>query len=276
MLIVNKLKEIFMAKIDYNSWQEYSNKQDYNNQINFFQIKNDGESAIVRFVEDEPEKYDIIALHTIQEGTKFKKISCLRQPYEPIANCPLCESDNKVLNRVFVKLIQYVEENGKITPKFCIWERPAQFVKTLGSYRQEYGELLNNVFKIVRHGSGKSTTYEILYLPPQRYPENEYPSDASVFNGYTALGKIVKEIKYKAMYEMVNGSEATEPTNEPIVPKQQTDFDKPFVPEQPMHKQEAIQPNEDVVQQRKPWEVPTSSNVQNNDIPTQPRRPRFY
>lgn len=284
-----------MAKINYSSWQQYSNRS--NNQVDFFSIKEDGGSAIVRFMESDPNDYEIIALHNVKDGQKFKKISCIRNPYDPIDNCPLCSDGNKVQYRFFVKLLKYENENGEIVTKSCVWERPMAFAEKLNSLVEEYGDLKDNLFRVVKHGSGRDTTYDVLYAPATKYPNAQYPIETKALSEFVAFGRIVKDWGYDEIVKFMGSQDTTQQATqqEPVVQKSQSVFNDSigglppmdlvrddyvvpkFVPPVEQETQPAI--SQDAAQQparqRKPWEVPTSTDGQDQQF-TRPNRPKYY
>lgn len=293
-----------MAKIDYNAWQQYSNRQSNNttsgNKLNFLQLKGDGDYAIVRFLEIGPETYDIGAIHTLGKENKYKRVSCIRTPYEPLENCPLCASGQKVMMRMYVKCIQYVEENGEIVEKPSLWDRPAGFAKQLNSLIEEYGDLDKCLFKVVRSGDGLDTKYDIMYAPTSKYPDEKYPiTTKCYFDNFSAFGRLVKEYTYEQLQELASGKTLdqiyqgskqstsenlveTTKHQESVAKKVETNSDGftmtndlPIEPKYETNSVEKVveattQPTTQVEQrQRKPWEVPTE-NYQPNQ--TTPRR----
>lgn len=279
-----------MAKIDYNSWKQYSSKQNNDNnggsKIGFLQLKNDGDYAIVRFLDVDPATYDIGALHTLGKENKYRRISCPRNPFDPMDKCPLCENGEKVLMKMYVKLINYVDENGEIVEKPCLWERPAGFAKKLNSLIDEYGDISECLFKVVRNGSGLDTTYEILYAPANKYPNEKYPMESkSVFDGYSAFGKLVKEYTFEQLNDLVHGKTIDQINAEIYGNKEEkVEQEKPIETEsvkqsappveeykpEPAYRESSFQGSE--TRQRKPWEVPTQED---NNPQVTPRR-RYY
>lgn len=190
-----------MAQISYEIAQNLTeNKSD----IGFFSLKNDGDEAIVRFPYRSTEDFEILSVHTIKVNNTDRKISCLRNPHDPISACPLCANGKKyagrfgevdesaIQNKFFVKMLQYIRNaDGTVTAQPVIWERPIGFAKELGNLMKEYGPLNECVFKLVRTGTGTSTRYTIMFGNPNVYRNDIYVNDTSAFDNYTALGRIV-------------------------------------------------------------------------------------
>jgi len=185
-----------MAKLDFNNYQNFTQQQSRPDtpttshnyaRVTYFNLTNDGDEAIVRFPYSTPDQFDIRTVHTVKMGKAFRKINCLRDPREPLDNCPLCKSGNRVQLRFFTKLLMYVKDgSGNIESQACIWDRPASFAQTLKSYMDDYGDLRNLVFKIRRHGAkgDLSTTYDILPANPEIYKPTIYVADFKAFDNF--------------------------------------------------------------------------------------------
>ena len=84
-----------MANISFND-MDFSENNNFENSVGFFNLKEDGEEAIVRFVLDSVDDMEIYSVHTVKDEGKFKKFNCLRSPKEPTSKCPFCEKDAQV------------------------------------------------------------------------------------------------------------------------------------------------------------------------------------
>ena len=193
-----------MARISFDTLQETSVTNTGNNEgnnIKLFALKNDGDVAIVRIMHDSVADFDILTNHKIKVGDKWRSISCIRDPREPIDNCPLCKANEKIQQRFYIHMIQYVQDatTGAITAVPVVWDRAAgEYATKFKTLIEEYGPLSNQIFKIKRNGKARdmSTTYEILFGSPNMYPETMYPKNTEVFKDYTALGRIVLDKNY--------------------------------------------------------------------------------
>ena len=70
-----------------------------------FSLKNDKEEAIVRIMEDSVENFELLTTHPINVDGKFRTVSCIRTPQEPIDNCPFCKNNTKIQSKIFIKMI---------------------------------------------------------------------------------------------------------------------------------------------------------------------------
>ena len=194
-----------MARISFDTFQETANTSQGNYDVKLFSLKDDGDEAVVRIMHDSIEDFDIITTHSVKIGENYRKVSCIRDPREPIDNCPLCKSGSNIQQRFFIHMIQYEKDQaGNITATPVVWERAAkEYATKFKTLIEEYGPLSESVFKIRRNGKkgDMSTTYEILYGNPNIYRPDIYPKDATPFEGYTALGKIVFDKTFEEINE---------------------------------------------------------------------------
>lgn len=177
--------------------------------VGFFNIA-DGQEAIVRFLINSVDDFEIYTVHPITVGQSSypnRRISCLRTnpKTDPMNYCPLCARGEKVQQRMYIKMIQYVNENGQITPKAVVWDRPAySYAPQLKSYLDNYGPLTNIVCKIVRHGAGLDTKYDIIpNLNPQMFNEQIYPKTFSDFEGFNILGSMIMDRTFEDINQFV-------------------------------------------------------------------------
>ena len=168
------------------------------NQVGFFSLKNDGDVAIVRFMHDTTDDFDVMSVHDVKLDNKYRKISCLRNSvYDDIENCPLCAGGYDVKHKFFIHLIEYSQDatTGQIiaTPK--IWERTLSYAKELKNLLINYGPLSNSLFKVQRNGvtGDMKTKYNIMYCPPTTFPESMYPKIDNPFKDYDVLGTMVMD-----------------------------------------------------------------------------------
>lgn len=217
-----------MAKINWNDFQARAAELEARQQaqgngprVGFFTLKNDGDEAIVRIMHDSPEDFDILAVHQTTVDGKFRNVSCLRNPSDPMDMCPFCAANKKFATRLYIHLIQYVrDENNQIVAQPKVWERSTAYAKQLAEYINEYGPLSDMIFKIKRSGAKGSmdTTYTIIPANAKLYPEDIYARDSSLFDGYEALGHAVLDKNYEEMVAMLDGAPTTQQSAAPARP----------------------------------------------------------
>ena len=184
-----------MARINFDTFQQAMKEQDNtpSNGVGFFGLKNDGDEALVRILHNSSDDFDIVAVHNVKVGERYRKVNCLNGDGQ--GTCPLCTANNRSQYRFFVHMVQYVKnEQGQIVPKLVIWDRSAkQMSQKLVSMIQEYGPLSDSVFKIRRSGAAGSmeTTYEIMFANPNIYKPELYPIPEGAFANYNVIGGAV-------------------------------------------------------------------------------------
>ena len=227
-------------KINWNEFQERAAAMEERQQngngskVSFFTLKNDGDEAVVRIMHDSPEDFDMLAVHQTTIDGRFRNVSCLRSPTDPMDMCPFCSEGKKVNLRLYLHMIQYVkDENGQVVAKPVVWERSTAYARTVAQYIAEYGPLSDMIFKIKRNGAKGSmdTTYTIIPANAKLYPEDIYVKDYSMFDGYQALGHAVLDKNYEQMMQLLDGAPTT-PVQPVAAPKtyQQTTYTAPQRP----------------------------------------------
>ena len=176
-----------MGKINWNDFQAKAAEMEARQQsqgngprVGFFTLKNDGDEAIVRIMHDSPEEFDILAVHPVQVDGRFRNVSCLRGPSDPMDMCPFCLENKKLATKIYIHMIQYVrDENNQIVAQPKVWERTTAYARQLAEYINEYGPLSDMIFKIKRNGAAGSmeTTYTIMPANAKLYPEDLYVKD---------------------------------------------------------------------------------------------------
>lgn len=195
-----------MAKVNFNNVDEIEAQTQGNggpgSDVGFFTLRNDNDEAVVRFMCDSTDDFEILTVHDVQLGSKYRKVNCIRDPREPLDNCPLCKSGARINNRFFIKLIQYDKVPDpttgmvRVVPKAMMWERSTAYAKTLKSYLDNYGPLSDIICKIIRHGKAgdMQTTYEIVpNLSKAVYKDEIYVKETNLFGDFEAFGTVVMD-----------------------------------------------------------------------------------
>lgn len=143
-----------MAEFGINDADNYGNAA---NSGSFFQLKNDKDSAKVRFLYSGIDDVKGYAVHQVElESGKKRYVNCLRNYTDPLDACPLCKANYKVMPKLFIKL--YNEDAGECQ----LWERGKSYFQKLGNMAARLNPLCNHVVEIVRNGKkdDKNTTYD--------------------------------------------------------------------------------------------------------------------
>ena len=162
--------------------------------VGYFSLKNDGDSAVVRFMIDSVDDLNVVFMHTVKVDGRFRAINCLRDPLQPASSCPLCSADNRPKQRIYIPLLSYErDDKGELIAVPRIWERPVFYEKRLSALTSEYGKLSNMLFRIVRNGAAGGTVYPVKFTtvavpgkntnaPIVNLTNNVYTSEAEEFN----------------------------------------------------------------------------------------------
>ena len=199
-----------MAQISFEQLQTMGNNNNYDesSQVGFFNLQNDGQEAVVRFICDSTKDFEILTVHDISLNGKIRQANCVRDARSDVSNCPLCATGHKLSNKVYIKLIQYNRDpSGAVTAKPMVWSRGANWATKLKGYLDNYGPLSDIICKIVRHGAKGSlqTEYEVIpNLNKQIYRDDIYVKDTSAFDNWQALGRIVFNKTFDELAEFVS------------------------------------------------------------------------
>lgn len=195
-----------MGKVDFQTYRKMmestgggSNQTSDSSQdrkyVGYFSLKDDGDSSVVRFMFDKVEDLDVVFLHSVKIDGRFRSISCLRDPMQPVSACPLCESGDNPKQRIYIPLISYErDETGNVVAVPKIWERPVSYEKRLQSLISEYGPLSNLLFRVVRNGKAgdtKTTYTEMPLVNKEVYNDSVYVKNTHAFDGYDVIGRVV-------------------------------------------------------------------------------------
>lgn len=161
----------------------------------FFTLKNDKDTARVRFLYRTMDDVKGIAAHKVDVNGKERYVNCLRSYNEPIDNCPFCKAQYKLIPRIFVKLYNVD------TDEFQIWERGKTFFSTLASIANHCNPMCNQVVEVTRNGKAgdQKTTYTT-------YPIENSAFNLDEFDEVDAMGSIVLQKTASEMnYYIQNG-----------------------------------------------------------------------
>lgn len=129
---------------------------------NFFQLKDDGDSALVRFLFDKEDDVDnfIRSVHVLEKDNRSTDVDCIRTPEDPVEDCPFCKERIRLQVRFYIPL--WDEDKQKVV----WWTRSRGFIeKVIKQIREVDTEsIAGTPFKIVRSGKAGSfdTSYEFI------------------------------------------------------------------------------------------------------------------
>lgn len=121
----------------------------------YLKLVDDGDYETVTILADKVEDIPIYAVHRIEVGGRFLKVSCLREADEGIEVCPLCASGKHPAS-ISVELILHTALGVKV------FERGKKFISKLQHWAKRHPLLCKPVFEISRIGKAgdMQTTYE--------------------------------------------------------------------------------------------------------------------
>lgn len=142
-----------MASFGFNDKDNYGQQ----NKGSFFSLKNDKDTAHVRFLYRSMDDVKGYSVHRVAVGDSERYVNCLRNYNDPIDKCPFCKAQFKVTPKLFVPL--YNEDVKEVQ----LWERGKTFFDKLSGIAARYNPMHGNIFEIVRNGKkgDMQTTYDI-------------------------------------------------------------------------------------------------------------------
>lgn len=147
-----------MGRVSYQDIDKYGG----NGGAGFFSLKDDGDTARVRFMYNSVEDVEAFAVHEIRDDEdKRKYINCLRDYRQPLDTCPFCANKMRTQVKLFVPLYNIDTDNVQL------WERGKKFMQKMTSVCSRYSNsttpLCSHQFEIERNGKKgeTTTTYEI-------------------------------------------------------------------------------------------------------------------
>lgn len=130
-------------------------------QTDYFQLVDDGDTAVVTFLYDDPDgnDMDFYVVHPVEIDGRRKYIGCnaVDGDTDNPDNCPLCQEKFKRQERLFLQLYNHD------TQKVEVWERGQSFVAKIIRMIKKFEFLVEQDFEIERIGKkgDQRTTYEI-------------------------------------------------------------------------------------------------------------------
>ena len=152
-----------MPRFSYEDAEKYGSK---GGGANFFQLKQDGETAKVHLLGDDMNDFPGYAVHRVPVGDGYRYVNCLREAGAPVTDCPFCAegSKDKDLSKVHAKL--FIPLYDCATDEIKIWERGKTFFRDLASYCSHNPNVSEVVTEIERRGkpNDTNTTYGLYAL----------------------------------------------------------------------------------------------------------------
>lgn len=150
----------------------------------FFSLKDDGDTARVRFMYNGIDSVEAYAVHQVEGDDGRKRyVNCLREYREPLDACPFCRERKPTQVKLFVPIYNVDED------KVQLWERGKKFVQKMtslcGRYSNSETPLCAHEFDIERKGKkgDTSTTYEIYEVDKDNTTLDDLPDVPNPIGG---------------------------------------------------------------------------------------------
>lgn len=156
----------------------------------FFQLKEDGETAKVRFNHGDDKDLDIYVVHKVTLAGKDRYVECLSSNNQP---CPFCQAGLRPQVRIFISLKDL--RDGKLK----LWDRGKNDIANIVGLVTRYGRLDTRTFDITRHGKkgDTKTTYQF-------FPDDPSPSDLEKRDDICGPDKFILQKSSEEMKNMLN------------------------------------------------------------------------
>lgn len=196
-----------MAEFSFDGYKATYSKSEKRPDLNYFKIKEDEGVAIVRFNYASLNDVKVYTIHKVGKFPHTKTVNCLME-HGDTNECPLCASGNERMGRLYVPLIEYVQDaQGNVSINPCIWERPYSFKDKIKSLIEEYGDLRDYIFKIKRIPGAKYPTYDLIPANPKMYTDEIYHKDFSAFTDLKIVGRFVPDRTFEDLLTYVKTGE---------------------------------------------------------------------
>lgn len=144
-----------MARLTGENIEQFSSGS--GNNRSYFSLKDDKDTARVRFLYSGAEDIEGFTVHRVKVGDRERYVNCLYEDGGAISDCPFCEAKYPKFAKLFVPL--YNEDADQLQ----IWERGQKFYGQIASLCSRYPNIVSRAFDIERNGKkgDTSTTYSI-------------------------------------------------------------------------------------------------------------------
>lgn len=186
-----------MPRFSYEDADKYGGSS---NRGSFFQLKDDGDTALVHLLGNDMNDFPGYAVHQVNIGDKRKYVNCLREAGDPIDVCPFCAEGkhdpdlSKVYAKVFIPLYNIDADEVQT------WERGKSFFRKLSSYIAHTPNVSKVVTEVERVGKkGDTNTDYNLYEKKGEddgFDIENVREDMPNIDGGIVLNKTAKEMEY--------------------------------------------------------------------------------
>jgi hypothetical protein len=157
----------------------------------FTELKDDGDTAVVRFLYKDDKDVDFAFVHSVKINEKSRYVKCKGK------DCPLCESIGKPKLRLFLQ----VYHNDEVK----LWERGKTFIPKFIRIAERFNPIYNYEFEVIRNGKkgDTKTNYEIFKVEDsESIDESVLEKKSSIVDGKNGF---VLDLNMEEMKEVING-----------------------------------------------------------------------
>lgn len=167
----------------------------------FFSLADDGDSAVVTFLYEDPngEDMDYFVVHRAEIDERERYVNCNAIDEDGNLHpedCPLCEEGYPRTEKLFIQL--YNEDTDQVET----WDRGRSYVSKIVTLINKYGSLVNQPFEIVRSGrkGDQRTSYEFFpEVPDEKATLDDFPEKSEL------LGSLILDLNEDQMYDVIDG-----------------------------------------------------------------------
>ena len=155
-----------MARFSYEEADNYGAPKS-----NYFSLKDDGDTAKIRFLLNNLNDLMGVSTHEVQVGDRKIDVECLRTYDEPVDKCPLCAAEYKVNAKLYIPVYDEGSKESKI------WTRGKSFFNKMSSLCARYKPLVGTPFDVERVGKkgDTNTTYETYPMQTDNSRIEDFP-----------------------------------------------------------------------------------------------------
>lgn len=166
-----------MARIGLDVADKYGNGG--GGKTEFFSLRDDGDSALVRFMYNDIDDVQLDVVHEVEVNGKKRFVNCIRSYNDPMDACPLCKSGNMAKVKMFVPV--YDCESGQVK----IWQRGKTFASQIAGLMDEYQPLVGTPIKVKRNGKkgDQGTTYQMFGRSSDGTKLSDLPEAPNLYGG---------------------------------------------------------------------------------------------
>lgn len=164
-----------------------SKYENQNGKTQWLQLKDDGDSVMVRFLHSNEHDLDVFEVHTVEVDGFNQSVECLGD------ECPLCKAGNKPSLRIWLQMVDLADNEIKV------WSRGVSDIKKILEEIAENGNLNERDYKIKRSGKKGSTKTQYLFYAKDKC-ERELPERKNV------KGFLVRTVTHEEAEQILTGT----------------------------------------------------------------------